>query len=199
MSSNSATTTTSTDNGISLVEADERGAEGGEGDDQLTINSLSSSLSSSTATTDTEGESGTGDGGRKREKRRGDGSFSRGSSAKEIEQFDEEEAAEDALLDDEAPPYAAKTRDRAIGRLIVFSCILFTVPLTLMYITYRFLFIGHYQLAHDRAILYAGIVAAATVYLLLALFAWIAYRDETEFAKEVAISVAEGEGDKKTD
>uniref|UniRef100_A0A183CD95 Transmembrane protein n=1 Tax=Globodera pallida TaxID=36090 RepID=A0A183CD95_GLOPA len=203
MSTNSATTA-STDNGISLLEAADVRADDGVVDDRLTISSLSSSLVSSTATTDTEDEGDCVIGGRKR-KKGDDGSFGRAGSVKDVEEMDGEgllfaEAAASGSDEDNDALCETKTRNQAIARLITFSCILFTVPLTLMFLTYRFLFIGHFHLAHDRAILYAGIVAAATVYLILAVFAWVAYRsrDESELANQMTAS-AGGEEAKKTD
>uniref|UniRef100_A0A914H1G8 Uncharacterized protein n=1 Tax=Globodera rostochiensis TaxID=31243 RepID=A0A914H1G8_GLORO len=192
MSTNSATTA-STDNEISLLETADVRADDGVVDDRLTISSLSSSLVSSTATTDTEDG---GDGvveGRKRKKKGVDGSSGRAGSVKDVEEMDGEglllaEAAASGSDKDNDALCETKTRNQAIARLITFSCILFTVPLTLMYLTYRFLFIGHFHLAHDRAILYAGIVAAATVYLILAVFAWVAYRDESELANQMTAS-----------
>ncbi|KAF7632408.1 hypothetical protein Mgra_00008187 [Meloidogyne graminicola] len=75
-------------------------------------------------------------------------------------------------------------RGRAISRLIGFSLVLIIVPLAAMYITYRFIFTDHFHLPRDKAVLYGGLVAAALVYIILGLFAWIAYRDEQQTAIE---------------
>jgi hypothetical protein len=37
-------------------------------------------------------------------------------------------------------------------------------------------------LPRDKAVLYGGLVAAGLVYIILGLFAWIAYRDEQQTA-----------------
>jgi len=37
-------------------------------------------------------------------------------------------------------------------------------------------------LPRDKAVLYGGLVAAALVYVILGLFAWIAYKDEQQTA-----------------
>uniref|UniRef100_A0A914MDW1 Vacuolar ATPase assembly integral membrane protein VMA21 homolog n=1 Tax=Meloidogyne incognita TaxID=6306 RepID=A0A914MDW1_MELIC len=73
-------------------------------------------------------------------------------------------------------------RGRAISRLIGFSLVLIIVPLTAMYLSYRFIFTDSFHLPRDKAVLYGGLVAAALVYVILGLFAWIAYKDEQQTA-----------------
>ena len=51
-------------------------------------------------------------------------------------------------------------------------------------------------MARDQAMLYSGLIAAAMVYVILGIFAWIAYHDEGQTA--TALQQA-AEGDKKTD
>uniref|UniRef100_A0A0M3ITE9 VMA21-like domain protein n=1 Tax=Ascaris lumbricoides TaxID=6252 RepID=A0A0M3ITE9_ASCLU len=74
-------------------------------------------------------------------------------------------------IDDEA-------RRRAINYCLTFTVLLFTLPLAVMYFTYRFLLKDYFGFDDARAALYAGGVAAVLVIVLVAMFVWIAYREE---------------------
>lgn len=97
---------------------------------------------------------------------------------------EEEEAKGEEQEGNNQALYNSETRGRAITRLVVFSIILITVPLSAMYITYRFVFSDHYHLSRDQAVLYSGLVAAALVYAIIGTFAWLAYRDEQTIATQ---------------
>lgn len=97
----------------------------------------------------------------------------------------EEDAAAEPAETTEQVLIAAETRGRAISRLVMFSVILITVPLCAMYLTYRFIFTDIYHLPRDQAVLYGGLVAAVFVYVILGIFAWLAYHDEQKYAKQV--------------
>ncbi|KAI6172295.1 hypothetical protein M3Y98_00957000 [Aphelenchoides besseyi] len=66
----------------------------------------------------------------------------------------------------------------AMNNLIVGSILMFTLPGTLMYIFYKFVFEGVYHMPSDQAILYSGIVGVLCVYLIIAAFIYIAWREE---------------------
>jgi hypothetical protein len=109
-----------------------------EGVERMTVSSFSSSISGgSQSATDTEGEEG-GD-----EERQ---ALLAGSDAAELSVAAEDTDDED---DGEPEPGTAEdilggpeTRGRAASRLVMFSLILIIVPLTAMYISYRFVFTG---------------------------------------------------------
>jgi len=67
----------------------------------------------------------------------------------------------------------------ATRNLIVFSFFMFTIPLAVMYVTYRYLFIDYLHLTRDRAALYAGIVGIGVAYAIVIIFIWMAYREES--------------------
>ncbi|KAI1731840.1 VMA21-like domain-containing protein [Ditylenchus destructor] len=78
-----------------------------------------------------------------------------------------------------------EAQSSATCKLIVFSFFMFTVPLAVMYLAYVYIFIEHYHLPKDRAALYAGLLGIAVVYVIVALFIWIAYKDEKKFAQSM--------------
>ncbi len=92
---------------------------------------------------------------------------------------DEGNAADDAMTE---LLERAGIQSSATMNLIVFSFLMFTVPLSVMYVTYRYLFIGklkvgaqkphaqshpslteYLHLTRDRAALYAGVMGIAVV------------------------------------
>jgi len=73
--------------------------------------------------------------------------------------------------------YGEKARERAVSNLLLFSILLFTLPFVVMYLAYRY-FIDQAHLSPDGACLYAGIMAAITVCVIVAIFAWVAYNEE---------------------
>jgi hypothetical protein len=82
---------------------------------------------------------------------RGDGSQSGTDTASEADVDDQPDNDEPILVDDEEETASqinaeAENQGRAISNLVLFSIILFTVPLSAMYITYRFIFIGFFSI-----------------------------------------------------
>lgn len=54
------------------------------------------------------------------------------------------ETDEEALIAQNKVLLETQASGRAISQLVLFSCVLFTIPLALMYLSYRFLFIGDF-------------------------------------------------------
>ncbi|KAI6197204.1 hypothetical protein M3Y94_01196700 [Aphelenchoides besseyi] len=71
-----------------------------------------------------------------------------------------------------------EVQSSAMNNLIVGSILMFTVPGALMYIFYRFVFEGVYHMPSDQAVLYSGIVGVLCVYLIIAAFIYMAWREE---------------------
>ncbi|KHN81245.1 hypothetical protein Tcan_13784 [Toxocara canis] len=73
---------------------------------------------------------------------------------------------------------AEDARRKAISYCVIFTMLLFTVPLIAMYLSYRFLFKDYFGFDDATSALYAGGVAASIVLFFMVLFVWIAYREE---------------------
>ncbi|KAI6183324.1 hypothetical protein M3Y97_00477200 [Aphelenchoides bicaudatus] len=74
--------------------------------------------------------------------------------------------------------FTEEQRQSSIQNLILCSAILFTVPLSLMYCSYRFVFQDVYHMSSADASLYGGIVGVAAVYVIIALYIYSAYNEE---------------------
>lgn len=85
--------------------------------------------------------------------------------------------------------YSEEARKVAVNNLIIFSIAMFSVPFAVMYICFYYVFNNH-ETKDDM--LYSGIAAMASVYVIIILFIIVAYREEQE--AEVSIS-----SDKKRD
>ncbi|CAI5444359.1 unnamed protein product [Caenorhabditis angaria] len=97
---------------------------------------------------------------------------------------DGEQLVQDALTQpiraDQEQFYSPEDNRRAITLLILFSAMMFTLPLLVMFTLYYWVFIDYFHLPADRAMLYAGICAACVVVAICAAFAWIAWKEEKE-------------------
>uniref|UniRef100_A0A914BVH5 Origin recognition complex subunit 3 N-terminal domain-containing protein n=1 Tax=Acrobeloides nanus TaxID=290746 RepID=A0A914BVH5_9BILA len=80
--------------------------------------------------------------------------------------------------------YGQEARYNAIGNLIFFSILIFTLPLAVMYIVYRIL-LDNYNWPPDAASLWAGIAAAVVVIVIVAIFVWKALREEQKAEVEL--------------
>uniref|UniRef100_A0AC35UBD1 VLIG-type G domain-containing protein n=1 Tax=Rhabditophanes sp. KR3021 TaxID=114890 RepID=A0AC35UBD1_9BILA len=96
----------------------------------------------------------------------------------EHEYEDEEEAPIEECESDKY--YGKDAKHTAILNLIYYSVLMFVVPLSVMYLTYHYVFIGHYGYDTDTAAMYAGLCAAATVYLVILAFIREAYNEEKQ-------------------
>lgn len=70
----------------------------------------------------------------------------------------------------------------ALHNLIICSILMFTVPCTVMYASYKLLFEGYYDMPPDQAALYSGILGVTTVYAIVIGFIIVAYREEKSIA-----------------
>jgi len=69
---------------------------------------------------------------------------------------------------------------RAISNLIIFSLLMFILPLSTMFILARFLFQDYLHWNTSDAWLWAGIIGVILTVILMIAFAWVAYREEVE-------------------
>ncbi|KAH7696673.1 Protein R07E5.7 [Aphelenchoides avenae] len=103
----------------------------------------------------------------------------------EFDAEEEEDEEEKEAITDEDILYSDDVRHGAIANLIFFSILMFTLPVIVMYVTYKFVFLDHYHLPRDEAALYAGLCAAATVIAIAAAFVWKAIKEEQRLEIEV--------------
>uniref|UniRef100_A0AC34Q5S9 Uncharacterized protein n=1 Tax=Panagrolaimus sp. JU765 TaxID=591449 RepID=A0AC34Q5S9_9BILA len=86
--------------------------------------------------------------------------------------------------------YTPETRARAIVLLLYFSILLVVVPFSSMYFCYYHIFYGYDS---STAMLYSGIVAIVEVYVLVAIFVWLAYKDEQSIERKVKAELKKSE------
>uniref|UniRef100_A0A915D375 Vacuolar ATPase assembly integral membrane protein VMA21 homolog n=1 Tax=Ditylenchus dipsaci TaxID=166011 RepID=A0A915D375_9BILA len=80
--------------------------------------------------------------------------------------------------------YGAESNSIAVSNLVLYSFLIFTLPLLVMYGCYLFL-LDYFHLPRDRAALYSGILGAVMVIIIVILFIWRAYVDETRLTRLV--------------
>jgi hypothetical protein len=128
---------------------------------------------------------------------------SRSSSVSSVNRFnpkqEENEPFVDPLFAESVPPadplalppmtdeeydaiYTEETRAKAIVLLIYFSILMVALPFASMYYCYHYVF-NEYDASTDM--LYSGLVAIAEVYILVAIFIFIAYKDEQTIEKRI--------------
>uniref|UniRef100_A0A914Q4C6 Vacuolar ATPase assembly integral membrane protein VMA21 homolog n=1 Tax=Panagrolaimus davidi TaxID=227884 RepID=A0A914Q4C6_9BILA len=78
--------------------------------------------------------------------------------------------------------YTEETRAKAIVLLIYFSILMVALPFASMYYCYHYVF-NEYDASTDM--LYSGLVAIAEIYILVAIFIFIAYKDEQTIEKRI--------------
>uniref|UniRef100_A0A8R1HYD7 Vacuolar ATPase assembly integral membrane protein VMA21 homolog n=1 Tax=Caenorhabditis japonica TaxID=281687 RepID=A0A8R1HYD7_CAEJA len=91
-----------------------------------------------------------------------------------------EEALNAPIRPDQEQFYTAEHSNRAITLLILFSALMFTVPLLVMATLYYWVFLDYFHLPPAEAMLYSGICAAAVVILIAAAFCYIAWKEEKD-------------------
>ncbi|CAD5214562.1 unnamed protein product [Bursaphelenchus okinawaensis] len=74
--------------------------------------------------------------------------------------------------------FSSEDRASVYQNFIVATFLMFTIPCGLMYASYKYLFLEHYHLPPDKAALYGGIVGIFSVYVIIAIFIYIAYHEE---------------------
>jgi hypothetical protein len=93
--------------------------------------------------------------------------------------------------------FTEEQRQFTISNFIIFSALLFIVPLSLMYGSYRFIFQGKWPFVRTRnccfldmynfstsdSALYGGIVGVCAVYAIIAAFIYVAYGEEKDLEK----------------
>uniref|UniRef100_A0A7E4UXB6 Transmembrane protein 230 n=1 Tax=Panagrellus redivivus TaxID=6233 RepID=A0A7E4UXB6_PANRE len=121
-------------------------------------------------------------------------------AAGDVNPFDEPaEEPEDPLFKDKLIPldnsipeadynkiYTEDTRARAIVYLIIFSGLMIVIPGVSMYVCYYYIFQEIFHEDTSTAMLYSGVVAIIEVYLIVAAFIYLAYRDEQHLERVVA-------------
>jgi len=73
----------------------------------------------------------------------------------------------------------------AIQNLLVWSFLLFTIPIALVYGSYRIIFKDQYEMSDADASLYGGIVGVFAVYVIVIGFVVVAYREEKETGEKL--------------
>ncbi|KAI6228659.1 Vacuolar ATPase assembly integral membrane protein VMA21-like protein [Aphelenchoides fujianensis] len=79
--------------------------------------------------------------------------------------------------------FTQEQQSSAMQNLIIGSLLMFTLPATVMYASYKLVFEGHFHMKQEDASLYSGIVGIACVFLIVILFVLQAYREEQGIEK----------------
>ncbi|KAF8358167.1 hypothetical protein PRIPAC_93162 [Pristionchus pacificus] len=85
---------------------------------------------------------------------------------------------------DQEQYYTAATMRAALGNLVVYSVLMFTLPFVTMYLSYHYIFVDYFGLDFSEAILDAGMVGVGTVFFIMAAFCYVAYLEEVEAERE---------------
>uniref|UniRef100_A0A158R4A6 Tho2 domain-containing protein n=1 Tax=Syphacia muris TaxID=451379 RepID=A0A158R4A6_9BILA len=76
--------------------------------------------------------------------------------------------------------YSPDVQRSAINNLVIFSILIFVIPISSMCLLKKYLFEDYMNCTNSQASLYAGIAAIFVTYSLVAIFAHIAFKEETK-------------------
>ncbi|CAJ0587392.1 unnamed protein product, partial [Mesorhabditis spiculigera] len=99
------------------------------------------------------------------------------------------------LSEEQKQFYTEDESRRSINLLIIFSLLMFTMPLSVMYVTYEFLFKQHFGLPQAQAMLYAGFCGITCTIVIVIWFVRIAYKDEQRAEQQLLKSRAARKND----
>ncbi|CAI4229009.1 unnamed protein product [Auanema sp. JU1783] len=92
----------------------------------------------------------------------------------------EEELLDVPMKKEQEQFYTTEDSNRAIRNLVMFSSAMFVLPLLIMFSSYYYVFIDHFHLPSDQAMLYSAFCGVAVVFVIVGLFIYVAYQEEKE-------------------